>query len=154
MHVVIESAEKATLEAKSHQAGMVLWTDGSKLNSGKSGAAVVWRNRHNWHKRKRYLGKKKQPFDTELWAIFDALEAAIKETRNATSMPITIFTDSRAALTKIQKKTSEPEGLEVRDLVYQRAEELITNGHSVTLRWVLGHSEVEGNNALPQRSTC
>ena len=123
-------------------------TDGSKLNSGKSGAAVVWRNRrlNNWHERKRYLGKKKQPFDTELWAIFDALEVAIKKTRNATSTPITIFTDSRAALTKIQKKKSEPKGLAVRELVYQRAaEELITNGHSVILRWVPGHYKVEGN---------
>ena len=45
MHVVIVSAEKAILEAKKYQAGLILWTDGSKLNSEKSEAVVVWRNR-------------------------------------------------------------------------------------------------------------
>ena len=106
MHVVIVSAEKAILEAKKYQAGLVLWTDGSKLNSGKSGAAVVWRNRrlNSWHEKKQYLGKKKQPFDTKLWTLFDALEIAIKETRNVNTIPVIVFTYSRAALTKIQKK--------------------------------------------------
>ena len=48
--------------------------------------------------------------------------------------------DSSAALTNIKKKVAKPEGLAVRDLIYQRAKELIANGHSVTLRWVPGHS--------------
>ena len=43
-HVIIEPAKKGTQEAKSYQAGKVFWTDGSKLSSGKSGAAVVWKN--------------------------------------------------------------------------------------------------------------
>lgn len=108
---------------------------------------MVWRSRriNSWHGKKRYLGKIKQPFDTELWAISDALEVAIKESRNVTATPVTVFTDSRVALTKIQKKASEPEGLAVRDLAYQRAKELTTNGHSVILRWIPGHSKVEGN---------
>lgn len=72
MQVIIEPAEKATLEAKSYQAGIVLWTDGSKLDSGKSGAAVVWRNKrqNRWHETRRYLGKKKQPVDAESYGQF------------------------------------------------------------------------------------
>lgn len=46
---------------------------------------------------------------------------------------------------KIQKKIAKPGGLAVRDLVYQRAKELVANGHLVTLRWVPGHSKAEGN---------
>ena len=80
----------------------------------------------------------------------DALELAIKETRNITATPVTVFTDLRAALIKIQKKASAPEGLAVRDLVHQKPKELTTNGHSVTLRWVPGHSKVEGN----ERANC
>lgn len=50
-----------------------------------------------------------------------------------------------AALTKIQNKCLEPEGLAARALVYQKAKELTSSGHSITLRWVPGHSKVEGN---------
>ena len=49
------------------------------------------------------------------------------------------------ALTKIQKQASEPKGLAVRNLIHRRAKELIANGHLVTLRWVSGHSKLEGN---------
>lgn len=44
IHVIIEPAEKAVQEAKLYRAGKIFWTDGSKLNSGKSGAAVVWKD--------------------------------------------------------------------------------------------------------------
>ena len=40
MHLIIESAERASQAAKSYQAGMVFWIDRSKLNSGKPGAVV------------------------------------------------------------------------------------------------------------------
>lgn len=43
------------------------------------------------------------------------------------------------------KKVAKPEGLAVRDLVYEGAKELTKNGHSVTLRWIPGHSKIEGN---------
>lgn len=36
-------------------------------------------------------------------------------------------------------------GLAVRDLIYQQANNLQTNGHSVILRWVPGHLDIEGN---------
>ena len=80
------------------------------------------------------MEKKKQLFDTELGALFNALEIAIKETKNVSTTPVTVFIDFRAALTKIQKKASEPKGLTVRNLIHRRAKKLIANGHSVTLR--------------------
>ena len=82
--VIIKPAKRAVQDANRTQAGLVLWTNGSKLNSKKTGAAVVWKDmRLNvWRKRQRYLGENKQPDDTELWAIFDALVVAIEETDN------------------------------------------------------------------------
>lgn len=90
-------------------------------------------------------GKRNQSYDAELWANSDALEVAIKETRNANANAVPVFTDSSAAMTKMGKKVAKPEGLAVRDLVYERAKELTKNGHSVTLRWIPGHSKIEGN---------
>lgn len=80
-----------------------------------------------------------------MWAVSDALEVAIKETRNVTNTAVTIFTDSTAVMTNIKKSVSKPERLAARDLIYQRANRLLTNGHSVTLQWVSSHSKVEGN---------
>lgn len=93
----------------------------------------------------RYLGKKKEPYDAELWAVFDALEVAIKETRDVNHKVLTIFIDPSVAMINIQKIVAKPEGLAVRDPIYQRANKPITNGHSVTLRWASGYSKIEGN---------
>lgn len=104
IQVIIGSAEKATLKAKTFQIGMVLWTDGSiQINFRKVRTSSGLEKQYE---KKRYLGKKKQPPETELWAISDALEVAIKETRNFNAAPIEVFTDSKATLTKVQKKKS------------------------------------------------
>lgn len=115
--VVIKPAKRAIQDANNTQAGLVLWADESKLNSGKAGAAVVWKDRrlNVWRKRQRNLGEKKQPDDAKLWAIFDALKIAIKETDNFNATPITVFTDSKAALTKIQEKGAKSA---VKDFLY------------------------------------
>ena len=98
---------------------------------------------NRWREKRDYIGKKKQPYDAELWAISDALVAAIKEIRNGNATAVTIFTDSSAAMIKMGKKVANPKGLAVRDLVYERAKELTKDGHSVTLRWIPGHSKIE-----------
>ena len=85
-----------------------------------------------------------EPYDAELWASSDTLEMAIKGTRNLTNTAVTIFTDSSAALANI-KSAVRPEGLAVRDLIYQKANILRTNGHSVVLRCIPGYSKIEGN---------
>lgn len=145
IQVIIEPAEKAVKEAKNPPAGKILWTDGSKLDSGKSGAGVVWKDlrTNKWQQKRHYLGTRKEPYDAELWALSDALEIAIKETRNTHNMTISIFTDSKAAMEYI--RVAKSKGLAVRDLINQRANELQTNGHSVILRWVPGHLDIEGN---------
>ena len=48
-------------------------------------------------------------------------------------------------MTEMGEKFAKPEGLVVRDLVYQRAKELIKNEHSVALLWTPGHSKIEVN---------
>lgn len=87
--------QKALQEAKTYRVDLLLWAEGSKSNTEKTGAAVVWKdNRLNkWQEKRRYLGK---PFDAELWAIPDALEISIRETSiNPTA--IIISTGSKVA---------------------------------------------------------
>lgn len=41
--IIIEPKKQALEKAKKDRTGLVLWTDGSKLDEGKVGAAVCWR---------------------------------------------------------------------------------------------------------------
>ena len=81
IQVILQAKQEALQEAAKSRAGIILWTDGSKLDTGKVGAAVVWfDNRLNkWQEKRRYLGQNKDSFDAELWAISDALELSIKK---------------------------------------------------------------------------
>lgn len=145
IQLIIEPPEKAIRDAKNPQTGKVFWTDGSKLESRKSGAGVVWKDSQTdkWQQKRHYLGTRKEPYDAELWALSDALEIALQETRYTHDMTISISTDSKAAIENI--KVAKSGGLAVRDLIYQHAEKLQTNGYSVILRWVPSHSNIEGN---------
>lgn len=103
--------------------------------------AIGWKDKqlNRWREKRRHLVNKKQPHDAELWAISDALEIAIKETKNTNATSVTVFADSIAAVAKIQKKDAKFEGRTIKDLVYQRAKELKKNRHSLVFRWAPGH---------------
>ena len=50
-----------------------MWTGGSRLQSGKVGAAVAWREDGGWTGRSTYLGTNKEVFDAEVFAILRAV---------------------------------------------------------------------------------
>ena len=147
LQIVHQPKREAIQEAKRNRVGIVLWTDGSRLDVGKVGAAVVWFDGklNKWQEKRRFLGKNKDSFDAELWAILDALVLGIKRTRNVGPTTVTVFTDSQAAITKILDPKTRVGGDAVRSLIYQNAHIIKNAGHNVVLRWVLGHSEVPGN---------
>ena len=137
--VIIEGKKQALEEAKKDRTGLVLWTDGSKLDKGKVGAAVCWKDKSV------FLAKNKEILDAELWAILEALGVAKKETLNGWNTPITIFCDSQKALKTIQHPPIHQENRFLRSLIYQKTGELQSNGHSITIRWVPSHSGLLGN---------
>ena len=134
--IIIEGKEKAIVEAKRGQKGTVLWTDGSKLDTGNVGAAVTWKDisLNEWKEKSLFLGKNKEVLDGELWAIATALETAKRETRSDLSTPIIVFTDSQEALATIQRPSSRAGSPYLRRLICHRALDLKSNGWLVTLR--------------------
>ena len=51
----------------------MVWTDGSRLESGAVEAAVAfWRN-GGWTRRRTYLGKNKEVFNAEVFALLRAV---------------------------------------------------------------------------------
>ena len=82
--IIIEPKKEALEEAKKNCTGLVMWTDGSKLDHGRFGDAVCWRESpiDLWKEKSVFLGKNKEVLDAELWAISNALDIAAKKTSN------------------------------------------------------------------------
>lgn len=78
--ILIGGKKHALEEAAKYRAGLVMWTDGSKLENSSFVAAVCWRDKKlgRWKQKSVFLGKGKEVIDAELWAISDALDTATK----------------------------------------------------------------------------
>jgi hypothetical protein len=80
--VTMNNSESASETAKevSKEFGNI-FTDSSRLNKGYTGSAVVWKmedNEGQWNSGKYHLGNRKERYDAEVYAIAEALQAAIQ----------------------------------------------------------------------------
>lgn len=59
--IIVQAKKHAIEEAKKDWPGLVIWTDGSKLDQG-AGAAVCWRRKsfNSWKEKCVFLGKIKR----------------------------------------------------------------------------------------------
>jgi hypothetical protein len=89
-------------EAKLGAGVWMWWTDGSRSDDGRVGAAVVLKDRNQWRSRCSFLGTGgMEVFDTELWAIGLALNVALekRETLHIHGVKtVAVFSDSQAAI--------------------------------------------------------
>ena len=61
--LIVEEKSTAIKLGKEERTDLTLWCDGSKLNHGGAGAAVVWKNEElsrEWQEKKAGLGKIKK----------------------------------------------------------------------------------------------
>ncbi len=146
--IFIEEKNRAVDIAKNDHADLTLWCDGSKLDQGGAGAAVVWkenRQSNEWITQKITLGKNKEIFDAEMWGISEAVKVAEKKgSRVQQPLAISIFCDSQTAINRLKMMDSKA-GQALKSQVYRKVEQLTQQKHKISLRWVPGHSNVEGN---------
>ena len=142
--VIIKSKKEAIEEAKKNNSGLVLWTDGSKLDQGPAAAAVCWEEKSSakWKEKSIFLGKNKEILDAELWAILEALGIAEKANPRA---PVIILSDSQKALKAIALPFTSQENRFVRSRIYQKMEKLRQTRHLITFQWIPSHSGILGN---------
>ena len=76
-----------------------MWTDGSRLGSGRVGAAVAFWARGSWARGGTYLGSNKEVFGAEVIAILRAVR--LLSERNESGRSYTIFSDSQAAISRV-----------------------------------------------------
>jgi ribonuclease HI len=147
--VIIESRQQAehTALSMSKARTKCIWTDGSRDDLGNVGAAVAWNEVDEWTVLKYRLGRNKEVFDAELFAILQATvlirdEGAIMIGEGI--QKISIFTDSQAALNRIQDNGIGP-GQTWASAIIRNTDEIRRQNIQGEVRWVPGHAGIEGN---------
>lgn len=92
------------------------------------------KDRNSWENISVFLGKNKETIDTELWAIANDLEITRETTLNSYNSPITIFSDSKEALTMLWLLSSHSSAPYLRNPIYQETSDLESKGHLVAVR--------------------
>ena len=137
-----EDALKRAKEWTEEDQRDTVWTDGSRLENERVGAAIAFKREGTWKELGVYLGKNKEVFDAELFAISRALKEI--DSRAEENRRYTIFSDSQAAISRVQHDRTGPgQTLAVRSIETTRS--LTTRGNRVTIRWTPSHAGIPGN---------
>ena len=94
-----ELLQEEEAEAEKSRPGLTMFTDGSRLDDGAAGYAVVWKNGQSWVGIKTHMGYNQEACDAECAAIAGALETASR--RQTTPERVAIFTDAQAAIRRM-----------------------------------------------------
>jgi len=149
--VIIQEEEQALEEARKEREDLVLWTDGSRKKDEWVGCAVVW-TEERWNKRRVHLGRQKEAFDAEMYAMSEAVKIADEICEKKGARRVTIFTDSQATLRRIQ--SDEPGPGQVLALQTMNWESELTDKNiQVEYRWVPAHKGIEGNEEADLQAT-
>lgn len=146
-----------------------IWTNGSRLEDGRVGAATVWwreeeedppwigrstgrkytpgRRRAGWTGKRYHLGKNKEVFDAELYALYQA--AKTFEAREEEGRSYTILSDSTAAIKRIRSDETGP-GQRFAIAIMEVCDRLASRGNGLTVRWVPSHLGAEGNEVADE----
>ena len=93
-------------------------------------------------KRVTYLGSNKEVSDVEVFAILSTVQ--LFRERDESGQSYTIFSDSRAAISRIQHDRCGPVQA-LAKAVLATVDELHERGNSLTVRWAPAHVGIEGN---------
>jgi len=150
--VIIQDEKQALKEARLEREGLVFWTDGSRKEDEWVGCAVVWEEEGRWKKRRVHLGRQKEVFDAEMYAMSEAMKIADEMAEEKKVTRVMVFTDSQATLRRIQSDKPGPgQVLALRTMNWTDA--LARKNIQVEYRWVPAHKGIEGNEEADQQAT-
>ena len=138
----LRTLQSAGLRTYSPGDSDTIWTDGSHLDCGRVGAACVWRTPGGWTGRRFHLGKNKEVFDAEVYAIFQAL--SIINQRQERVHRYTVFVDSTSAIDRVRSDSIGP-GQSFAIAAIETCTKIISRSNEVAIRWVPAHQGAPGN---------
>lgn len=140
--IKILAPEKALEAAQTIDPNRTIWSDGSRLENGRSGAGIAWKDaQRGWKSRGFPLGKGQEVFDAELLGVVQALQLAKKIRMLGPSI---VLLDSQAAISRLQHTRTGP-GQALVTQAHMAARDLQAQGRQPVIQWVPGHAGVEGN---------
>jgi ribonuclease HI len=156
--IIVENAENAKqIWAESREDGQTVWIDGSRMDDGNVGCAVVRRigegeienSIEGWNLVGYHLGTGNEVFDAELCVILKATRRfAISKEFNKN---FTIFSDSQAAILTCRNDCHGP-GQSMARAVIQWSQQVVQKGNTLTIRWVPGHADIDGNEVADKQT--
>src|SRR5271156_5828740 len=150
---IAETEARNAYNADNAALDLVIWSDGSKLDTGGVGAGIAWKRNNTWLQKGYPLGNTKEVFDAELYGIKSALDTAMKggQQSKRPSQParypynrVIVLLDSQAALQRARGDHLGP-GQALAIKIGANAQVLRDRGVEVTLQWVPSHIGIEGN---------
>jgi hypothetical protein len=123
--------------------GLVLWSDGSRLESRAVGAGITQKLGQNWKEKAISLGKNKEVFDAKLYSIQQAINIALKGGNprkrpvilNPGYSTVTVFSDSQTAIRRIKSDYPRAGQSITKDIIAKTAI-LAVIKVSITIKWV------------------
>ena len=102
--------------------------------------------------RRTHLGRQKEAFDTEMYAMSEAMKIADEKAEKEEFTRVTVFTDSQATLKRIQSDEPGP-GQVLALWTMNWVDALARKNIQVEYRWVPAHKGIEGNEEADQQAT-
>jgi len=101
-----EEEAEAKAEAEKARPRLTIFTDGSRLDNGAAGYAVVWKNGQSWVGIKTHMGHNQEAYNAECAALARVLESASR--RQTAPGRVTIFTDAQATIRRMASEEPVP----------------------------------------------
>ena len=111
------------------------------------GAALAFKENGGWTTKGIYLGRNKEVFDAEVFAIMQAVR--LLDERGETGKTYRIFSDSQAAITRVQHDGCGP-GQPLAKTTISMASILVNRNNNLTIHWTPSHAGVYGNELADQ----
>jgi len=131
------------------------WTDGSRSDDSRVGAAAECKHRIEWRTCHSYLGTgRMEVIEAELWAIGLALGETVKRRdrhqQHGVKM-VAVFSDSQAAIRRAAQ-LQPGLGQRLARRINRRVRNLCGHGIANKIHWVLGHSSIPGNEEADRQA--
>ena len=109
------------------------------------GAAVAFRRGREWVSRGTYLGRNKEVFGAEVFAILQAIR--LLNERDETGGEYTVFLDAQTATARVQHDRCGPAQALARAVI-SVTDDTYERGNTLSLRWTPPHVGVGGNGRV------
>jgi len=149
VELIQEERKETKREEEKGRSGLIMFTDGSQMESGAARYAVAWKDGQSWKGIKAHIGYNQEAYDVECVVLARALESTSRG--NIIQNRITNFTNVHATIIWIASDEPEPGqkyALEARKNITVLWREILNI--VIEIWWCPAHEGVEENEKVDE----